>query len=392
MKSFLSFPKLSLILSLSLTLTGIELPAKGQVMPPKDINPPHLRPINPFPTSPSTNLDPTIPLLTTPSHALPLSPGDQVRILIQDGDLFNGVYEVNTNGELKLPYLSSINVVGLDLDKIQQILEKKLVEEKLFQPGYAKVSVSIVKWAEIEVSVSGAVFQPGFFVINTRSAETQALQNNVVSGDYAPERTLIAALRAAGGITPKANIREIILFRNDQEYKFDLSGVFDGLPVDNVFLVKGDQITVPQLDTWQNHLVRPSAITIPALQIRISNLTVPANSNSSSSLDREAITFPYGARFSQAVVSGNCVGGTETSNASRKAILVRTDRQTGVTKVYERSIEDLMRNSTDETNPFLMPDDGVACYDSTVTEVRDVAQTLLQILTPINIIKDIFGF
>lgn len=384
-------------------MTGIELPAPAQIiaipnsdvnqpLPPTNINPPHLRPINPFPTSPSINLDPATPPLVPPSNALPLSPGDQVRILIQDGDLFNGVYEVNTNGELKLPYLSPINVVGLDLDTVEQTIQKKLVEEKLFQPGYAKVSVSIVQWAEIEVSVSGAVFLPGLFVINARSAETQALQNNLVSGDYAPERSLIAALRAAGGITPKANVREIILFRNDQEYKFDLSGVFDGLPVEDVFLVKGDQITVPQLDTWQNHLVRPSAITIPALQIRISNLTVPANSNASASLNREAITFPYGARFSHAVVSGNCVGGTETSNASRKAILVRTDRQTGVTNIYERSVEDLMRNSTDETNPFLMPDDGVACYDSTVTEVRDVAQTLLQIITPINIIKDIFGF
>ena len=70
------------------------------------------------------------------------------------------------------------------------------------------------------------------------------------------------------------------------------------------------------------------------------------------------------------------------------AVLVRTDRQTGETEVFDRGIEQLIRDSTDDTNnPFLMPEDGVGCYDSTVTEARDVVRTITDIiLTPFNLI------
>jgi polysaccharide biosynthesis/export protein len=322
--------------------------------------------------------------------ALPLSPGDRIKILVQDGELFSGIYEVNIDGDLQLPYMLPIQVLGLNLAEVEQLIQTRLVQEKLFQPGFARVSVGIVQWAEIAINVSGAVFQPGLLVINARSAEEQALQNNITSGDYTTERSLVAALRAAGGITPHADVKQITVVRNQQARQFDLSGVLDGQPVEDIALVRGDQVIVPKLETWQNELVRPSAITLPAIQIRVSNLTVPASSNSGSSLTRDAITFPYGSRFTSAVISANCVGGTKSANAARRAILVRTDRETGVTTVYERSIEDLIRDSTDATNPFLMPDDGVACYDSNVSEIRDVARTLLDVITPLNIIYSIF--
>lgn len=336
---------------------------------------------------PSTDLIESIPV-----NSLPLSPGDQIRVLVQDGEIFSGIYEVNLNGDIQMPYLKPIYVVGLTLSEAQNLIRQELIRQKMFKPNYANASVSIIQWSATEVNVSGAVFQPGPVTINVRLAADQALTKDRASGDYAPDRSLLAAIRASGGITPMANIKEVTLMRNGKTHTIDISGVFMGIPIQDIPLIRGDQIIVPSLEVWQNELVRPSPITLPAVQIRVSNLTVPANSNSNSSVSREAITFPYGARFSQAVVSANCVGGTQVTNADRQAILVRTDRLTGTTKFYENSIENLMRNATDETNPFLMPDDGVACYDSTATNVKDAARTILDILSPIDLIKSIFGW
>ncbi|NEO65642.1 MAG: polysaccharide export protein, partial [Moorea sp. SIO4G2] len=57
----------------------------------------------------------------------------------------------------------------------------------------------------------------------------------------------------------------------------------------------------------------------------------------------------------------------------------------------ERSVEDLVKKPNDEqVNPVLMPRDSVACYDSTVTNVKSVFDFIGDIFNPIRIIKDIF--
>jgi polysaccharide export outer membrane protein len=323
-----------------------------------------------------------------PLAALPLSPGDRIRVLIPEGELFNGVYEVNLDGNIQIPYLEPIPVKGLEIFQVKQEITKNLVDRKYFQPKFLQVNVSILQWAAIQVNVSGAVFQGGRISINNRSAEERNLQQNQSSGDNPPDRDLTAALRASGGITPLANVKEILLLRNGRARIVDLSGVFTGEGVEDIPLISGDRIVVPILTKQQNNLVRPSQITPPGIRVFLSNLTIPAPSNATSSIKSDGSSFPYGARFSQAVISANCLGGTFPTNSQRRAVLVRTDRQTGETEVFDRGIEQLIRDSTDDTNnPFLMPEDGVGCYDSTVTEARDVVRTITDILlTPFNLI------
>jgi polysaccharide biosynthesis/export protein len=329
-------------------------------------------------------------VISDPAYALPLSPGDRIKVQIHEGDLFNGVYAVNLDGKIQIPYLDALPVSGLEVEQVRNELFKILVERDFFRSESLQVSVSLVQWAPIQVNVAGAIFQPGRVSINNRTPEDRA-QLTQASGDTPPERYLTAALRNAGGVTPLANVKEIHLIRHGKESIIDLSGVFNGDLVEDVPLIADDQIIVPQLPLPQNSLVRPSQITPPGIRVFLSNLTVPANSNSSASVKSDGSNFPYGARFSQAVIATNCAGGTTATNADRRAALVRTDRQTGKTEVFDRPIEDLIRNSTDDkTNPFLMPEDGVACYDSSVSDTRDVARTIADIINPFNLLFGIF--
>ena len=325
------------------------------------------------------------------SIALPLSPGDRLEVSIPKEAYFSRVYEVNEEGNLEVPYLGSMSVVGLEPDRVEDKLASALVRKGFFPPRTLQMTIQVIEWSPITVNVAGEVFQTGAMLINRPYYPEESAVSpdaNQITGEFPYRRYLTDALETAGGVLPTANVKEIRLIRDGKERVLDLSGAITGEPFDNIPLIAGDRIIVPAAERFQAELVRPSAITRQGMKIFVSNLTVPSTSNATSSINNmeEGITVPYGARFSQAVIATNCAGGTKSINANRKAILVRVDRLTGETTHVERDVEDLLRNShNNDDNPLLMPRDGVACYDSTVTNLRDIFQTIADIINPFNL-------
>ena len=322
--------------------------------------------------------------------ALPLSPGDVLQVSIPDDEYFVGVYEVNQDGEIEIPYLGSTSVAGKEPFQIENQLHQALVDRGFFLTHNLQLSIEIIEWSAIQVSVSGETFQPGRVLIN-QSSQPQSHQQLApaerVKGDYPLGRYLTDAIRIAGGVLPTADITQVKLIREDQEITVDLSGIFTGERVEDIPLVNGDKIIVPKSDVFQPELVRPSQITPPGIKVFVSNLTIPADNNASSAISnvQEGISFPYGARFSHAVVATNCTGGTKDVNAGRRAILVRANQITGETTILEKDIEDLIRNSqNNQENPLLMPSDAVACYDSSISNVRDIFRTIADFLSPLD--------
>jgi polysaccharide export outer membrane protein len=315
--------------------------------------------------------------------ALPLSAGDRIRVTIPEGEEFSGIFEVNLNGELELPYLDGIQVSGLDPAQVRSRIHSALVNGGFFQPTFLKVSVSVVQWAPVQVFVSGSTFQPGRVLINewTDAEQTQSPVQSAGQGPY--ERSLSSAIRQAGGVMPTADVTRIELIREGRRQQFDLSGIFTGAPVQDTPLIAGDQVIVPDRGEIDPAIVRPSQITPVGVKIFISNLTVPAAGNAIAAIGRDATSFPYGSRFSHAVVSGNCAGGTTVINAYRRAVLVRSDPSTGKTTTLDKGVEELIRRSTSNTNnPYLMPNDAVACYDSAVVNLSGVMRILSDIIAP----------
>lgn len=332
--------------------------------------------------------------------ALPLSPGDRLEISIPNERYFAGVYNVNQNGDLEIPYLGPFPVAGQDVATVEAQLRQTLIDKGYFPPNKLQLSVQILQWAPVPITVSGAVFQPGnHFLGRPNEPEKNSLippDAQSVTGDNLDWRTVTTGLQAAGGVLPTADVHNVTLIRNGQEQIIDVSGAFTGEPIQDLPLVAGDRLVVPDTGQVQPAIVRPSSITPPGIKVFISNLTIPANSNATSAVgnQQEGITFPYGARFSQAVVAANCVGGTINVNADRHAILVRVDQLTGETTVVDRKIEELVRESSNaEENPFLMPRDAVACYDSSMTNTRDIFRAISDFLSPLNpflIFRDLF--
>ncbi len=314
-----------------------------------------------------------------------LSPGDLIEVVIENGEGFSGRYVVSPQGGINLPYLHGIRIRGLDVYQVAEKIELALVRAEMFQAATISVNVQVLEWAEIDVVVSGAVFQPGRHYINKHHAEGKHDEKTAAFGDYRSTRLLTEALRAASGIRPDAMIERAVLVRNGWHFNVDLGGVLSGDPVLDVPLIAGDKVIVPSIGCVRQELVRPSQITPKGFRVFMSNLTESANSNANAAVGRFSSNLPYGARLLQAAVSANCVGGGQWTDAPRKVVVASTDPISGDFRVVERSVEALMRFAHDDThNPLLMPNDAVACYDSDITNIRDLARFMLDIINPLR--------
>lgn len=321
-----------------------------------------------------------------------LSIGDILRVEVSDGEDFSATVEISPNGSIDLPYLAPIVADGLSMQTLEDAISHRLVRDGFYKRGFAVVTAERLSTGPRRIAVSGAVFKPGVFFINDRSPDSVSELEETAFGDNAPGATVAEALRRAAGIRPDADIANIVLVRKGERSVLDLSGAFDGAPMENPTLLSGDEIIVPSRGCFQEKLARASAVTAPGVRLYMSNLTQPASSNSQSAINRDAINFPYGARLLQAVVSANCVGGAHVTNANRYVVYMTRDWESGRTIVVERPVEALVRRADrDNFNPFLQEGDALACYDSAVTNAREVLDMVSDAFAPAIFARGIIG-
>ncbi|WP_025823286.1 polysaccharide biosynthesis/export family protein [Shewanella marina] len=314
-----------------------------------------------------------------------LSIGDIIRVQILDGDDFSADVEVDSNGYIFLPYLPAIPAKGKSLDDMKKSVKRILIEQQLMHPQRILINIAPLQWAPIEVTVAGAVFEPGQHMINRENNNKQTMQTPLLAGDHAQQRTIAAAIRSSGGIKPNADLSAVIVTRQNRHYNFDLRGIITGKKVPTFALAAGDHIFVTPTDYYYNKLVRPSQLTIPGMRISVSNLTTPGNTSTIIG-SNDANRYPYGSRLLDAAVGTNCVGGSDT-NSARYIVLITRSTQDQQIQIVERSITSLMKNAwRDEINPQLMPGDSLACYDSGVTNMREIAKTITDFLIPIGLL------
>lgn len=334
------------------------------------------------------------------AEALPLSPGDRIRLTIaEDTDLpvtdrFSGIYEVNLDGSVQVPFIDPLYVAGFELEDVEQTLRQALVLGEFFHGNRLQLSLGVVQWAPIQVSVVGDAYYPGQVLVNTppdAAFDEQLFRGEApytLTGDYPPARYLTAVLQQAGGIKPTADVENVRLVRGGLEQVIDLTGVLTGELVDDIPLIAGDQIVVPTLEELQPQLMRPSQITPATVKLFVANQTAPSNVDR---LDQEELELEYGTRFSQVAIAMRCAGGTRPTNARRRIALIRTDALSGETQVFDQKVEELIRESVNgESNPFLLPSDGVVCYDSKLTNISRILDFVGDVFRPIRVLTDIF--
>ncbi|MCK5917331.1 MAG: polysaccharide export protein [Cocleimonas sp.] len=127
---------------------------------------------------------------------------------------------VESNGVVSLPYIGSVNLLGLTLQQAEKRVET-LLSKDLQNP---KVSIKRTQKAIRRVTVEGAVQTPGVFPIVS-------------------SMTFLQAIAMSQGITELADVKNVIVFRDGKQYAVDLYKVRRGLSPDPA-LKQNDRIVV----------------------------------------------------------------------------------------------------------------------------------------------------
>ncbi|PZO10651.1 MAG: polysaccharide export protein [Leptolyngbya foveolarum] len=334
---------------------------------------------------------------------IPLSPGDLLNLKIPGigGEEFTGEYVVNFSGNLEIPLIEPLPVLGLSPMQVQDRLTEVLIRKGYFRPGLVNASVQVLDYSPIQIAVAGEVFEPGRVLLSNTNVDKEgartvvAPENNTgnTPGDYPLERYLTSALKAIGGVKPTADVTRVQVIRGTESTVVDLSGIFLGAMVTDFPLVSGDQIIIPDSGTFQQILVQPSQITPDSVELYVSNVTEGSSNNLDRNRGINSASFKYGTNLAQALVAAQCVGGTPSTNANRRAVLIQTDSLTGSLKTSEYRVNDLVSNETKTAaeNPFLMPEDAIACYDSRNINIRGILGTVTDFINPLNLLFNLFG-
>ena len=308
----------------------------------------------------------------TDSPAL-LAPGDRLRLRIAgDDDRLSGIHVVSDDGSLVIAGLPRIAATGLSEAELQRQLGNALMGAQLIRSAGTPIDLRLIESAGVSVAVSGAVFAPGIVRAGERASEDRIGQKEgAASGDANGGRNLPNALRSAGGVRPDADVGQVYLVRGAKWTTLDFNPAVSGAATNSIAVAAGDRVIVPSTGCFRADLVRPTPITQPGIRVHMSNLSRSAGNNASAAVGRDANNIPYGTRLLQGLVEMNCVGGS-AMNASRRAVLISRNRMNGKSIVVEREIEKMVRDADrDAEDPYLMPGDALACYDSRAMNFAD---------------------
>jgi polysaccharide biosynthesis/export protein len=322
-----------------------------------------------------------------------LAPGDRLRLRIAgDDDRLSGVHVIGDDGSLAIAGLLRIPATGLTETELQRQLASALARALLIRASGTPIDLRLIESAGVSVAVSGAVFAPGIVRAGERANDDRIGQKEgVASGDANGGRNLPTALRSAGGVRPDADIGQVYLVRGSKWTILDFNTAVSGKTTNNIPVASGDRVIVPSTGCFRADLVRPTPITQPGIRVHMSNLSRSAGNNASAGVGLTTNNLPYGTRLLQGLVEMNCVGGS-VMNASRRAVLISRNPINGKSIVIQREIEKMVRGANrDAEDPYLMPGDGLACYDSRAMNFADAINLVsgaLSTVTPAVLLRN----
>lgn len=168
-----------------------------------------------------------------------IRPSDRLSVTVfREAELSLPDVLVSAEGRISVPLVGSLNVTGMTVEQVEQLLEARYDERYLRSPD---VAVNVIEYASHTVTVEGSV-------------ERQGLYN------FRPGTRLSGGIALASGTSRTADVREVAIFRRTEGgmliAKFDYAQVRSGAMIDPV-LHPGDRIVVGTdnlSQTWQDLL------------------------------------------------------------------------------------------------------------------------------------------
>ena len=275
-----------------------------------------------------------------------LGPGDKLRLIVEDNrEEFDGAYTILNDGSATFPLIGQVYLENLSIEQASNLIEKKFSKELLVP----QISLTIEETRPIKVAIIGEVNRPGIYSTYEKGKEIS---------------TLIDAVRAAGGITPKSNLTNVTIKRrlpgHFEKYKIAKLDLFDliytGNQLQNPFLLDRDIIEIERVENLPKNIVKTASSTLSPKTI---NVTIVGEVEVPGALETEANT-----PLLQAVLKA---GGLKSPQANRQRIeLIRLNNNGSVSRL--RFKYNLSKGISKENNPPLINGDVVKVYPTNLTK------------------------
>ncbi|MGB3295526.1 MAG: polysaccharide biosynthesis/export family protein [Phormidesmis sp.] len=335
--------------------------------------------LTPRPT-PTLELEPVplepVPLDTIiPDPALPIStsyilgPGDKLQIAVFGAPDYSGDFTVLSDGTLNLPVAGSVNVQGLTLAQATDSIRQQyglFIRRPL-------VTVAPLLLRPLRIGIAGAVQRPGTYTIAIETDE---------GGNRFP--TLTDAIELAGGISSRADIRNIQINRiqqpgQNQVVTANLWEILQGETIEEDFLLQsGDTIVIPEataLDPQEAILLGEASFSPDTVTVYVVGEVVSPGD----------VEVPPNTPLNQAILAA---GGFDSRRANdEEVVLVRLNEDGSV---IQRPIEvDFTQGVDEEVNPTLKEKDVIVVQRSGLASFSDTTSLAL---SPVGrILSAIFG-
>lgn len=175
------------------------------------------------------------------SSEVPVAPavlqaGDAVRITVWEHEELTGEFEITGDGTIAHPVYRTVQAAGVPRDALERSIGDLL---RRFD-----TTPQFVVQPLFRVVVGGEVRQPSLYLLS-------------------PETTVAQAVGLAGGVTERAKLEEVVLFRNGAETIIDLTRAEAG--TGQVPVRSGDQIFVRRRVSFFREYVAPAGSITAAL-------------------------------------------------------------------------------------------------------------------------------
>jgi polysaccharide export outer membrane protein len=294
--------------------------------------------------------------------------GDSIGVNVQDFPEFNFAGSVDRDGNILIPFLGKIPVVGMTTQEVETKIAYEL--GRRFLKEEPLVIANLIAPRVVRLTLLGEIVRPGFYTLP-------------------PGTPITSVLLSAGGATPKADLRSIIVRRplvdgSVLEEKIDLyTPLLKGEKVPDFTIQGGDTVIVSKLEFAQEQgydrsLIARTNLIQPTITVRV---LVP-NANASGIALRN-LNVPSGSTFLDVVAS---LPSSDTLRVNYDEVtLLRFDPKKGRAIVQELSPTGAIEGDLAQNVP--LQDQDVIVVDRTL-----LGTILAAFRTITQPIRDVFGF
>jgi len=181
-------------------------------------------------TMAAMTLNPLVVLAQDDGPAARIKPGDILELTVPGRPDLSAEMTVGVDGNVNVPEVGEVGVAGLDVEAATLVLKQKI---RLFVPTLDSLQLEVTTSSGTpRIYVIGRVVKPG-------------------AHNFLEVPTLWDVLRAAGGPTDSADLRDARIIREEGDlptvHPVDLSGYLEGTEVMAFELRDGDTLVLPAL-------------------------------------------------------------------------------------------------------------------------------------------------